>query len=73
MHPPSRLAAWPDDDHRTRLVMIVRDLEPSVIQRLFEAFLGVPSVDTPDRAAITDNPLAPPGLSGNALNRQPMP
>lgn len=64
MHPPSRLAAWPDDDHRTRLVMIVRDLDPMVIQRLFEAFLGVPSVDTPDRAAMTDNPLAPPGLSG---------
>ncbi|WP_029004241.1 CobW family GTP-binding protein [Azorhizobium doebereinerae] len=64
MHPPTRLPAWPDDDHRTRLVMIVRDLEPAVIQRLFEAFLGVPKVDTPDRAALTDNPLAPPGLAG---------
>ncbi len=42
MHPPSRLAAWPDDDHRTRLVMIVRDLDPMVIQRLFEAFLVCP-------------------------------
>lgn len=62
MHPPTRLAAWPDDDHRTRLVMIVRDLDPAVVQRLFAAFLGVPQVDTPDRAALTDNPLAPAGL-----------
>ncbi|MFG1373051.1 GTP-binding protein [Xanthobacter oligotrophicus] len=62
MHPPARLPAWPDDDHRTRLVMIVRDLDPKVIARLFNAFLGVPQVDTPDRAALTDNPLAPPGL-----------
>lgn len=62
MHPPTRLPAWPDDDHRTRLVMIVRDLDPAVVRRLFAAFLGVPQVDTPDRAALTDNPLAPAGL-----------
>ncbi|MFH3479969.1 CobW family GTP-binding protein [Xanthobacter variabilis] len=62
LHPPARLPAWPDDDHRTRLVMIVRDLDPKVIERLFNAFLGVPEVDSPDRAALTDNPLAPPGL-----------
>ncbi|MGU3495383.1 CobW family GTP-binding protein [Xanthobacteraceae bacterium A53D] len=64
MHPPTRLPAWPDDDRRTRLVMIVRDLDPAVIRRLFDAFLGVPAVDTPDRAALMENPLAPPGLSG---------
>ncbi|MFG1391803.1 CobW family GTP-binding protein [Xanthobacter agilis] len=63
LHPPVRLPAWPDDDHRTRLVMIVRDLDPKVIERLFNAFLGVPEVDAPDRAALTDNPLAPPGLA----------
>ncbi len=63
MHPPTRLPEWPDDDHRTRLVMIVRDLDPAVIRRLFDAFLGIPAIDTPDRAALTDNPLAPPGLS----------
>jgi len=62
LHPPARLPEWPDDDHRTRLVMIVRDLDPKVISRLFNAFLGVPEVDAPDRAALTDNPLAPPGL-----------
>ncbi|NMN57945.1 G3E family GTPase [Xanthobacter sp. SG618] len=62
MHPPARLAGWPDDDHRSRLVMIVRDLDPKVIARLFNAFLGIPQVDMPDRAALTDNPLAPPGM-----------
>lgn len=62
MHPPARLAAWPDDDHRTRLVLIVRDLDPVVVRRLFAAFLGVPQIDTPDRAALTDNPLAPAGM-----------
>ncbi|MFS8035907.1 CobW family GTP-binding protein [Xanthobacter sp. AM11] len=62
LHPPVRLPEWPDDDHRTRLVMIVRDLDPKVITRLFNAFLGVPEVDAPDSAALTANPLAPPGL-----------
>ncbi|MFG1423057.1 CobW family GTP-binding protein [Roseixanthobacter liquoris] len=62
MHPPTRLPAWPDDDHRTRLVMIVRDLDPAVVRRLFSAFLGIPQVDMPDRAALTDNPLAPAGM-----------
>ncbi|TCT03162.1 CobW family GTP-binding protein [Aquabacter spiritensis] len=62
MHPPVRLDGWPDDDHRSRLVMIVRDLDPAVVRRLFSAFLGIPQIDTPDRAALTDNPLAPAGL-----------
>lgn len=59
LHPPSQLPAWPDEDRRTRLVMIVRDVEPAVIRRLFDAFMGLPAVDTPDRVAMTDNPLAP--------------
>lgn len=62
LHPPSQLPAWPDDDRRTRLVMIVRDVEPAVIRRLFDAFMGLPAVDTPDRIAMTDNPLAPATL-----------
>lgn len=64
MHPPARLSAWPDDDQRTRLVMIVRDLDPDVVRRLFAAFMGVPQIDMPDRAALVDNPLAPAGLRG---------
>ena len=58
LHPPVRLARWPDDDRRSRLVCVTRDLEPSVVQRLLNAFLGIPAADTPDRAALLDNPLA---------------
>jgi G3E family GTPase len=60
-HPPARLDAWPDADRRTRLVFIVRDLDPSAIQGLFQAFLGTPAIDQPDRAALVDNPLVPFG------------
>jgi G3E family GTPase len=63
LHPPVRLARWPDDDHRTRLVFIVRDIEPRVVRELFDAFLGAAAPDRPDRAALTDNPLVPFGGS----------
>ena len=32
------LPAWPDDDTRTRLVFIVKDIEPRLIEDLFRAF-----------------------------------
>jgi len=60
-HPTARLDRWPDDDHRTRLVFITRDLPERVVRELFEAFLGVAAPDRPDRAALTDNPLIPFG------------
>lgn len=63
-HTPQRLAAWPDpEDRRTRLVLITRDLPEAFVRDLFSTFMGSPSVDRPDRAALTDNPLAIPGLS----------
>ncbi|AOO83902.1 CobW family GTP-binding protein [Bosea vaviloviae] len=40
LHPPLLLEAWPDADHRSRLVLIVRDIDPSVVERLWAAFLG---------------------------------
>ena len=58
MHPPARLAAWPDQDRRSRLVCVTWDLDPAIVRRLFDAFLGQPQIDTPDRAALLDNPLA---------------
>ncbi len=60
-HPAAQLEAWPDDDHRTRLVFIVRDIAPAMISGLFDAFLGNAAVDQPDRAALVDNPLVPFG------------
>ena len=60
-HPTARLDNWPDDDHRTRLVFITRDLPERTVRELFEAFLGVAAPDRPDRAALTDTPLIPLG------------
>ncbi len=39
MHPPQPLPRWPGE-RRTRLVLIVRDLDPAVVERLWLAFLG---------------------------------
>ena len=58
LHPPVRLPNWPDDDRRTRLVCVTRDLDSSVVQRLLDAFLGIPATDAPDKAALVDNPLS---------------
>jgi G3E family GTPase len=57
-HVPAILPRWPDADRRSRLVFIVKDLDKSFVERLWNAFLGRPAVDTPDAAALTDNPLA---------------
>ena len=62
-HPPVRLPAWPDpEDRRTRMVIITKDLSEDFVKGLFDAFLSKPRVDTPDRAALQDNPLAVPGM-----------
>jgi G3E family GTPase len=62
-HPPVRLAAWPDpQDKRTRMVLITKDLPEAFVKDLFDAFLGKPRIDRPDRAALSDNPLAIPGV-----------
>jgi G3E family GTPase len=61
MHPVTRLGRWPDDDRSTRMVFIVRDIEPCVLMELFNAFFGAAASDQPDRTAIADNPLVPFG------------
>jgi G3E family GTPase len=58
MHPPARLETWPDADRRSRMVCITKDLAPEMVRKMFDAFLGVPQIDTPDKAALTQNPLA---------------
>ncbi len=60
-HPAAQLEAWPDADRRTRMVFIVRDIEPRVIRELFDAFHGRLNADQPDRDALVDNPLVPFG------------
>jgi G3E family GTPase len=57
-HVPAVLPRWPDADRRSRLVFIVKDLDRSFVERLWNAFLGRPGIDQPDAAAMADNPLA---------------
>jgi G3E family GTPase len=38
VHPPVHLAGWPDDDHRSRLVLIGRALDESALTASLEAF-----------------------------------
>jgi G3E family GTPase len=40
-HPPVILERWPDQDRRTRMVFITKDLEPGFVEGLWAAFLGV--------------------------------
>lgn len=62
VHAPVSLPGWPDADRTSRLVLIVRDLDPGFVGKLWDAFLGRPRIDAPDAAALADNPLAPPGF-----------
>jgi G3E family GTPase len=41
VHPPVHMGAWPDEDRRSRLVFIVRGLDPLMIEQSFAAFCGV--------------------------------
>jgi G3E family GTPase len=57
-HAPVRLESWPDEDHGTRLVFIVKDLSQDFVERFFAAATGAIAVDAPDLAAESVNPLA---------------
>ena len=63
-HPPVRLDAWPDADHSTRIVFILKDLGVDFVEKLWAAFANITQTDTPDRAAMEDNPLAPSRSGG---------
>ena len=58
MHVPAVLPRWPDGDRRSRIVVIVKDLDRRFVERLWAALLGRPVIDGPDAAALADNPLA---------------
>ncbi|MEP0235698.1 GTP-binding protein [Roseibium sp.] len=67
-HPPATLEAWPDEDHRSRMVFITYDLPEGFVRRMFEAFSGALLPDTPDAQAMTDNPLAVSGFTSSIRN-----
>lgn len=39
-HPPAQLPAWPDDDHRTKIVFITRDMPRDVVEGMLAALEG---------------------------------
>jgi len=58
-HPPYRMDHWPSDDHSTRLVFILKDMQPSFVEGLWRAVSNAPMPGRPDAAALADNPLSP--------------
>jgi G3E family GTPase len=58
-HAPRILPAWPDGERLSRLVVIADGVAPARIEALWAALTGAPQIDTPDLAAMSDNPLAP--------------
>jgi G3E family GTPase len=56
-HSPQRLTAWPDEDHTTRMVFILKDMEPGYVEGIWNAAMGIPAPGRPDRQALMDNPL----------------
>ena len=47
VHPPVMLPAWPDSDHRSRLVFITRDISRQTIEDTFRTFIKAPSTPGP--------------------------
>lgn len=57
-HPPAQLPCWPDEDHRTRIVFITKDVNEQELSELLNSFIG-----TIDRKAMLaafeqENPLS---------------
>jgi G3E family GTPase len=62
LHPPARLPVWPSGPRGVRLVLIALDIPENYIRKLFALITNEPGIDTPDRAAVEDNPLGIPGF-----------
>jgi G3E family GTPase len=39
-HPPAVLEAWRNEDRRSRIVMITRDLNRDPVEKMFHAFIN---------------------------------
>lgn len=59
---PSMLPNWPSKDTSTRITVFLEDMDADFVQRLFAGFVGTPLIDTPDKQALTDNPLSILGI-----------
>lgn len=68
MFRPPAIMDWPGPP-AVRLAMTTRDLDAATVAAYLDAFLNQAQVDTPDRAALTDNPLAIAGFSARTGKR----
>jgi G3E family GTPase len=56
-HSPRALPRWPDADRSTRAVLIGDGVSAREAETLWAALTRTPTIDSPDLAALTDNPL----------------
>ena len=63
-HPPERLPAWPSEDRRSRLVLIVNDLPEEAERAITAEFSDLPTLDRADAETLAANPLAIAGFPG---------
>jgi G3E family GTPase len=56
------LENWKTEPSKTQLVVIAKNIDPKLIQTIFDAFMGNLAIDTPDKNAVMDNPLSIPGF-----------
>ena len=63
MHPIEQLECWPCENRISFLVIIATGRIEKSVRRSFNAFFGIPTIDSPDKTAITENPLAIKGFS----------
>jgi G3E family GTPase len=64
--PPVLYQPAPGQATQTQLAVVARDLDAATFSGYLDAFMNEPRVDTPDRAALADNPLAVTGFSARA-------
>ena len=56
------LSDWKTEQTKTQLTVIAKNIDPKLIQTIFDAFMGNLAIDTPDKNAVMDNPLSIPGF-----------
>ncbi len=62
LHDPVPLDHWPDGNKKTRMVIIGKNINLDQVRSIFNSFFDVAAIDTPDREALTNNPLSISGM-----------
>lgn len=62
LHDFTELETWPTATRQTMLVIIIKGANIEMAKQAFDSFTNSLAIDTPDRQAMTENPLAIPGF-----------